>query len=40
MDDNDLMKTEWRIKILESRYHNVQMKEEVKYPANWETQKE
>ena len=40
MDDNDLVKTEWRIRLLESRYQNAQLKEEVKYPANWEFQKE
>jgi hypothetical protein len=40
MEENDLMKTEWRIKVLESTYLNIQLKEPIKYPECWEPQKE
>ena len=35
LEENDLTRTEWRIKVLESTYNNVQLKEQVKYPDYW-----
>ena len=40
MDENGINRTEWRIKVLESTYSNVQIKEQVKFPDCWEAQKD